>query len=776
MAQKPVKHLCLLAILIATKVVTLAPRPLFTQPMTGISGTVVDQQSQKGLAEASVLVLGSNYGDATDAAGHYEIRNLPPGRYSIQVTIIGYEPQVRDNIVLRVGESHVLNFALATKPVELKEVVIQANAPWDKELTNASLAGVEQLRARDIKATPAAFDDVLRAIQVKIGVTSSGDYSGYYSVRGGNENQNLVIVDGAVIPNPYRFRAGFGSGFSDINPNTIENVRLYLGGYSAKYGGALSSILEVQSRIGNERRLALQGSINLVDLNGLVDGPLPGLKGSYLFSVRRTYYDWFANKFVGDDSSFPFFFELAGKVAFEAGPKNRFILSLKRSREGATIADDVSDQLNLSEGGKTSLASLTWRSRLSDKRRAETVVSYYNDQSDFEAFEVTEDGARVERQRLNSKAKHFSLKEDLQFKLAGHNWLNVGVQASFISAEVDYFTDGAEFLYARRDFPNNVNFDGSYSYYAAYLQHSARLSDRVHLSAGLRYDYSTLINSGNIAPRMNAWFGFNDATEFTAAWGIVYQYPDPLEINNRDPGVNLAINLQNLLAERATDYVFGAKRKITNSIHLNVNVYYKQLDRLLLPRDNETFFPLNNGIGLSRGVEIELVRKSSGRERFTGFVSYAFANAKFREVTAEQWLPLKFDRRHSLKLFTEVKLLGSWRANFLWQVATGLPFTNITGARTLPYGGWVYIRGRHNGANFSTYSRLDARLSYNYDQGRRQFSFYLDFLNLTNRRNVFDIIWEQETVIQEEQYLRLAKKRTFFMLPFVPSFGLSFKL
>lgn len=655
----------------------------------------------------------------------------------------------------------------------LKEVTVEAEKLWEKDLTHASQVGVEQLQARDIKQTPAAFDDVLRAIQIKSGISSSGDYSGYFSVRGGNENQNLVVVDGTVIANPYRFRAAFGAGFSDINPATVDNVYLHLGGYSAQYGNALSSVLEVDSRIGNDRHFGFRGSVNLTDMSGHLEGPLPGLKGSYLVSVRRTYYDFLANKLAGDDSSFPFFFELAGRLAFDLGNKNKFVLSLKRSREGAELKEDVSDQLNLNEKSKTRLVSLIWKSFIRESWQTKTVISYYDDETEFSAFEITE-GFGEGRQDLNSRAEHLAINEDFRYRLAEHSWLDFGVHANFVSSEVDFLTEDAEFIYARREFPNNINFDGSYEYYAAYLENSSKLNEWLHLRAGLRYDYSTLIQSGNFGPRFSAWVGLDDMTEVDASWGLIYQYPDPLDIYTRDPAVNLGINLDNLVAEKATHYVVGLKRRLTSTIDLKLDVYYKELDRLLLPRDDEFFFPQNSGIGLSRGIEVKVENKTSGQERLSGFISYALGDSKFREVTGDEWIPFKFDRRHSLKAFANVRLFGNWRATLLWQVATGLAFTDVIGAQTRSNGTWQYIQGPRNGANFPPYHRLDARLSYQHSKGRRSFSFYLDFFNITNRQNVFDIIWEQETVYEEDRTLRFAKKRTFYMLPFVPSFGVSF--
>jgi hypothetical protein len=157
-------------------------------------------------------------------------------------------------------------------PVEVREKRL-----WEKELTRASVLGVEKMSSNEVITIPGALDDPTRAVQIFSGAGGGGDYQGYLAVRGGSPNQSQVLVDGIVVPNPYRFRLSIGGGFSTIDPNAMREMHLHLGGFSAEYGNALSSIPEVESRDGDRERFRLQGVINATDMSGLVEGPLPGV-------------------------------------------------------------------------------------------------------------------------------------------------------------------------------------------------------------------------------------------------------------------------------------------------------------------------------------------------------------------------------------------------------------------------------------------------------------------------------------------------------------------
>ncbi|MFQ5772079.1 MAG: TonB-dependent receptor plug domain-containing protein, partial [bacterium] len=607
------------------------------------------------------------------------------------------------------------------------------------------------------------------------GVSGGGDYSGFLAVRGGSPDQNLVVMDGVVIPYPYRFRLAFGGGLSSINPTTTQDIYLHLGGFSAEYGNSLSSIIEVESRLGNRKHIQTRGAINLTDISGVIEGPFPGGVGSYLFSVRRTYYDLVANKISHSNSVYPFYYELNSRWAFDISKNNRVILNFIRNQEGTELLDEFSEDLNLTEKAKSYLGSIVWRSLLGEHWQFNTALSYYRDTMSYRAFPQDSLNKNHDYETLNAKIVNFSFKEDIRFKIGEKSWLNWGFLATTKPTNIDFKSKELGLLYARVEFPRDIDFDKSYSYYATYLESSAKATEKLHLRIGVRYDYSTLINEGELSPRMSIWYQLSDRTTIAGSWGIFYQYPNPITIYTRNVPVDLSSNLDVISAEKATHQIIGIEHTISKNLFAKIQFYNNDIDRLLLPMDENTFLPMNNGRGFSRGFEFILERKPSQRNRISGVLSYAYGNAKFRAHNSDEWLPFKFDRRHALTVLYNMRIVGNWNVSVLGQFSTGFPYTDVLGARNhLDFGGtyWTFLRGPRFGAHFPAYKKMDIRLSYQHRVGEKAFSFYLDIINLTNQKNIYEITWEKRILPNNE---RQATKRTIYMLPLIPSFGVSFK-
>nr|NIR49452.1 TonB-dependent receptor [candidate division KSB1 bacterium]NIR68344.1 TonB-dependent receptor [candidate division KSB1 bacterium]NIS24927.1 TonB-dependent receptor [candidate division KSB1 bacterium]NIT71803.1 TonB-dependent receptor [candidate division KSB1 bacterium]NIU25541.1 TonB-dependent receptor [candidate division KSB1 bacterium] len=208
------------------------------QNSTSIHGTVFDKASGEPLPSTNVIVMGTTIGDEADSTGSYQLNRLIKGTYFIKATRIGYKPKIVKNVELRSGETKRMDIHLKSTTLKMKEVAVEAERLWDKYLTEASLVNVKRMRSRDIISIPGTIDDPTRAVQIFSGVTGGGDYSGYLAVRGGSPDQNQVIMDGIVVPSPYRFRLAFGGGLSSINPNTTRDMYLHLGGFSAEYGNS----------------------------------------------------------------------------------------------------------------------------------------------------------------------------------------------------------------------------------------------------------------------------------------------------------------------------------------------------------------------------------------------------------------------------------------------------------------------------------------------------------------------------------------------------------
>ena len=286
-----------------------------------ISGTIKDKKSGETLIGVVVRVDGKDIGSVTNEYGFYSL-SLPAGAYTIKIDYVGYQEQVQK---IDLQKSYLLNVSMETEGKELTEVVVHSKARNDN-ITNAQ-TGVNTLDVKEINALPVLFGekDVLKIVQLLPGVKSAGDGNTGFYVRGGAADQNLILLDEAVVYNPSHL-LGF---FSVFNSDAIKNLTLYKGNEPAQYGGRLSSVMDIKMNDGNDQSYHASGGIGLISSRLTVEGPIVKDEGSFLVSARRTYADVFlglSNNATTRESSL-YFYDLNAKLNYKLGDKDRLYLS-----------------------------------------------------------------------------------------------------------------------------------------------------------------------------------------------------------------------------------------------------------------------------------------------------------------------------------------------------------------------------------------------------------------------------------------------------------------
>ena len=760
----------------------LALPHLFAQSSSTIQGRVTNKDSGEPLPSVNIILVGTRFGAASDTSGHYLI-HAAAGEYRVQASAIGFETQVSDRFMLAAGETHVVDFHLTPKPVELKPVDVEAERVWEKFQTDVSLVGIQRVRQKEITSIPGAFDDPTRAVLLRSGATGAGDYSSFLTIRGSSPEQNLVVLDGVTIPNPYRFRLAMGGGMSVFDAKTTEDMHLHLAGYTAEYGNALSSVLEVETRTGNLERFRFGGGVNLTDAGAVIEGPIVRGKASFLLSARRTYLDLIAERVTENTSSvYPFFYDVTGKWAFHLNGRNRLTLSIAASREETELSSVLSESVNMTEGAQTRNAILSWRKVFGNGRILQTTLSYYHDETGFRAFPTFDslavDTLASDYERLSSRNDRMALQQNLRSQLSKGTWLNLGWSAAAVDSRINFRSLERNFYFARNDIPRDVRFDKNQGLFAGFAEHTAEIGEKVQTRAGLRYDYSTLFNEGELSHRLSARYKLDSLTTIEASWGDFYQFPDPLTLSIRDQPLEIGANVDVISAEKATHKVLGLKRMLPHAIRASVELYHIDIDRLLVADDRQTFEPFNQGRGRLTGLEVVVEKLSTPITRLSGLVSYSMGYSQYHDLTDRNWVPFNYDRRHSLTAWLNQRIGWRWQLSLLWRFASGLPYTEVLGVAisqdTKGNTNWDFIRSARNEVRFPSYQRLDARLSYSAGSHDRSLLLYLDFINLYDHRNVYNMTWEKLPSDNKNDTIEQAKRRTIYMLPFLPSMGMQF--
>ena len=301
-----------------------------------LTGKVLIENDQPAVG-ATVALEGTRFGAAVDVAGEFTLSGLPEGVYTVRGRLVGYEQESPVEVRITSGDTSSVVLRLRQELIEISGVEVTGSRRLGAEDVRPS---VTKLLPRESKMLPGAAEDVLRSLQALPGVTSVSDFSSQLVVRGSGPDQNLILIDGFEVINPYRLY-GFISMF---NPETVSDISLQTGGFAAQYGDRLSAVLDVQNRDGRSDA-AIGGKINtsLTNMNAIIEGRLPLGTGSYLFSVRRTYYDLILGpvlrsaNLVKGDVALPNFTDFQGKLGLSLGQENKLIFTGVTSRDGVDL-------------------------------------------------------------------------------------------------------------------------------------------------------------------------------------------------------------------------------------------------------------------------------------------------------------------------------------------------------------------------------------------------------------------------------------------------------
>ncbi|PYP76969.1 MAG: hypothetical protein DMD35_16650 [Gemmatimonadetes bacterium] len=746
-------------------------------PLGTVAGSVVDDATSAPIPRVTVLVVGTTRGTITDDQGHFVIADLPPGTHTLRARILSHRP--RDVIVVVVaGTTVATTIRLTVAPVTLGAVRARARPPERDRFELAPNVGTVTLTPSAISAVPALGEpDILRTVQLLPGVNARNDFSSGYNVRGGESDQNLILLDGYPILNPFHL----GGLFSTFLDETVGEIELLTGGFGARHGGRLSSVLDVRS--AEPVRPGIHGSagISVIASSLSIGSATKDGRGSWMLSGRRTY----ADKLVStlSDRTFPYHFSDAQLHAARAIGRGNARIELT-AYAGADVLDGDFTQFGDSSraGGGTfdfdwsnqvvglSLTDV-WRegARLPLLGRADSVgaeqrVSYtrFATALDLGAGALT----------LTNSLNELRAAGDVHWHRGGHE-RRLGYELS--SYDIAYDVGSASTrtqLFDLRQHPIAE---------AAYYQESWRPTRRFLTEAGLRAEHVTGRGWSGLSPRVSVkWFATPDFA-VSAAAGTYAQWLHSL--NREDIPVRVfdfwVASDEFVEVSRATHLVLGAERWLGPQRFARLEGWVKRYDHLL--EQNTADDPARRGDefldaeGMSYGFDLLLRQLDVGP--LSGWLSYTYALSQRTEGGTGYWPG--HDRRHNLNL------VGTWRAGRKYTfgarlgIASGTPFTDIVGqvvrraydpaTHGFTTGGLTGehepLGGLRNAERYPLFQRLDLSVSRAGTWRGMQVVPYFSLVNAYNARNVF---------IYTFDYTRNPPTReASSQFPLLPSLGLT---
>ncbi len=747
-----------------------------------VSGYVKDAKTGEVLLFANVAIVELGTGVSTNQYGFYSLK-APAGNYTVQYSYLGYETFSRKTTLLS-----NINADVELQPKSTALDAVQITGKSGKSAVRSVEMSAIQLDIKQLKAVPVLLGekDILKGIQLLPGVSPSSEGSSNYFVRGGEADQNHILLDEAPVYNASHL-LGF---FSVFNSDAIKDVKLYKGGIPAAYGGRASSVLDIRMRDGNSREWGATGGIGLISSRLSVEGPLVKDKSSILLSGRRTYAD-LALKPVSDlaDSLTFYFYDFNLKANYILGGRDRLYLS------GYLGRDIFGRQQAGFDSGNATL-TLRWNHTFNSDLFLNTSLIYSDYNYGFKAA-----FGKISF-KLSSGILDYNIKQDFTWYPNPNNMVRFGWNSAYHQFKPGNFTSGDDsdttgFL-ARIE-PQQALESG------IYLSNEHKLSEAFSMNYGARLSIfnnigpstvktygsdrevldSTAYSSGRfyntyigVEPRVTANYLINNTNSIKASYNRMFQYLHILSNSLSSSPTDIWTPSSPLIKPKIADQVAVGyfKNLPEKNWDLSVEAYYKISSNLVDYKNGANTFlnpdieaELEFGRGRAYGVEFSAARNSG---RLTGWVSYTLSKSQkqFDNINSGNWFSARQDRTHNVSIVASYQLTERITFSGNWIYYTGDAVTFPSG-KYLIDGTLINLYTERNGSRMPDYHRLDLGLSYQFKIRKRWNSdINISVYNLYDRKNAYSISFrESETVPGTNEAVRLA------LFGIVPSITWNFK-
>ena len=751
----------------------------FTQNSFTLSGYVKDAASGETLIGANVFNKNNvNQGTTTNAYGFYSL-TLSAGTYTFQFSYLGFTSK---EIIVDLKENTRINVDLL-EGIEIETVIVSADAK-DKNVSGTEMGTID-LPIENIKTLPALLGevDILKTLQLLPGVLSSGEGNAGFYVRGGGPDQNLVLLDEAVVYNSGHM-LGF---FSVFNADAIKNTTLIKGGMPAYYGGRLSSVVDVQMREGNDKNYAVTGGIGLIASRLTVEGPVQKNVSSFMISGRRTYAFDLAQPAL-EDTDFEgtnyYFYDLNTKINYRFSDKDRLYLSGYFGRDVLNYVSSLRGFSFRMPYGNTT-GTLRWNHLFTDKLFM-NVSAIYNDY-DF-SFKGAQSDFSV---GVISGVRDYNAKVDFDFFPNVNHAFKFGVNYTFhkMTPNLANATSGDV------EFENDLQI--KYAHEAAvYIQDDYKVSPALSINMGLRATLFTQVGpftssiTGNtfdnlepvktyagLEPRLMAKYSLSKQASLKAGITMNNQYIHLVSNSTSTLPTDVWVPSSELVKpQKAIQYALGYFKNYANDQYeTSVEVYYKSLQNQIDYREtyvNDVAADVENdfvfGTGRSFGIELFL-KKSKGA--LNGWIGYTLAKTdrQFDDINNGNRFNATYDRTHDLSVVFNYKVNPKWEFGGVFVYGTGNSFTPIKSLYLIENNLNVEY-GKRNSARISPYHRMDISATLTpkpFSDKNFISSWTFSVYNLYNRKNPFFIYYVTETNAENLTARASANKVSLF--PIIPS-------
>lgn len=714
-----------------------------------IKGRVLEANNKLPIPFANVLIVGTNIGASTDIQGNFVIKNVPVGIYQLRASVIGYTPQIKNDVMIKPGKVTTVDFELSQQVIEIENVVVKADY-FDKNFLEP--VSVRKFSQEEIRRSPGGFEDVVRSLSVLPGIAQADAGRNDLVVRGGAPSENLYVVDGFEIPNINHFgtQGSTGGPISFINLDFVKDVSFSTGGFPVLYGDKLSSTLTINLREGDNQNFGGKGTLSATLFGLDLEGPIAGNNSSFIFSARRSYLD-FIFKAAGF-SFVPEYYDIFTKFDYQMDNKNSIGFLFINAIDNVKFFNDSPEKRNnnariLGSDQLQYIAGLRYRRVFRDGfmnlRLYRNFTDYNTRQSDSLLNPIFKNISREEENNIQLDVVHKFL-QNLE--------MNFGASAKFIEFDADILFP--TFVTSFGDVLPSLNFKKSNNYFkgASYINFNYRPFGKFVSNFGLRFDYFDAITKKSyLSPRLSLSYFLTDNFTLNFSTGIYKQFPSLIWLAAYEQNKNLkAIDVKQYII--GFDYLLREDTQIKLEGFLkNYSDYPTSLIRpyLVLANtgagfagsdDNFSSFGLDPlvsaGSGFARGVEFSLQKKMSNIPLY-GILSLTYSKSDFKALDG-------ITRSSNYDQNWLINLSGGYRFNMYWEVSARFRFAS--GRPYTPFeNNGIQNVSNLNSRRLKSAHSLDIRVDRRWMFKNWMLVTYVDIQNIYNRRNLSGVRWDRQT-------------------------------
>jgi len=765
-----------------------------------ISGYMEDAATGERLIGANIYSPETYQGTTTNSYGFFSIP-VSTAIDQLACSYVGYQ-----SITLPVNFSKDTLLNITLKPsLELAEVTVfnTKNEVVDKKLP----IGIVKVPLSKVERIPVILGetDVLKTAQLLPGISEGSEGNSGLYVRGGSPDQNLILLDGIPVYNPNHL---FGF-YSVFNTDAIKDMKIIKGGFPARYGGRLSSVVDLRMKEGNTKNLSGGVSIGLISSKFNLEGPIVKDKTSFFISARRTYIDLFTDDLIKDATDFDqsdyYFYDVNAKINHKFSDKHRLYLSYYTGRDNGDSEDrnegndtklKTEELSELSWGN--SIYGLRWNWLMGSNLFLNTTVSYSSyDYLNKEIFKnqyiVDNDWTSKEYStKVESGINIFSAGLDFNWNPSQKHQIRFG--GKYYYHEFNTGMESKKYISAQNE---NEEVDENEMIYAneanLFVEDDYQINKK--LSANIGLHYSMFITGSktytSLEPRLSVKYDLNDKVQLNAGAAIMQQYTQLLSFSRITLASDIWVPVtENIKPAKSHQTSLGVRWTINDSWAFSTEAYYKQMSDLLEYSESASLFENNSwqerveqGDGKSYGLEFLLERNQG---RLTGWIAYTLAEStrKFDNINNGKEFPYKYDKRHDLNIVLDYKLNKHWSLNAVWTYRTG----NAETLGVLKYPSLLGFNGntstsyddivvqKRNDYRMPAYHRLDLSVNWKKQKEKSEHMISLGVYNAYNQKNPYKISLYDGSVYNGSGYVdtKVVKEKSLFgILPAV-SYSIKF--